>query len=122
MTELVILAPLAATVVALLGFSVGSFLNVVAYRVPLGLSVVAPPSSCPGCGAEIRARTNCFEEAGTVEASGNLETEPSHHASSRTSLDGGSEANSKSPFSETFVHVCHCTDSTFVPATVIGSS
>ncbi len=58
MTELVILAPLAATVVALLGLAVGSFLNVVAYRVPLGLSVVAPPSSCPGCGAEIRARDN----------------------------------------------------------------
>jgi len=43
---------------AVLGLAVGSFLNVVAYRVPLGLSVVSPPSSCPGCGHEITARDN----------------------------------------------------------------
>jgi leader peptidase (prepilin peptidase)/N-methyltransferase len=51
--------PLAAVVlVAVLGLAIGSFLNVVAYRVPLGLSVVAPPSSCPGCGSAIEARDN----------------------------------------------------------------
>ncbi len=33
-----------------LGAIVGSFLNVVIYRVPAGLSVVSPPSSCPRCG------------------------------------------------------------------------
>jgi prepilin signal peptidase PulO-like enzyme (type II secretory pathway) len=33
----------------LLGLCYGSFLNVVFYRVPLGKSVVAPGSSCPGC-------------------------------------------------------------------------
>lgn len=58
MTELATLAPVLATLVALLGLAVGSFLNVVAYRVPLGLSVVSPPSACPGCHTEIRARDN----------------------------------------------------------------
>jgi leader peptidase (prepilin peptidase)/N-methyltransferase len=33
----------------LLGFAVGSFGNVVAYRVPLKLSVVSPGSACPRC-------------------------------------------------------------------------
>jgi len=32
-----------------LGSMVGSFLNVVIYRLPLGLSVVTPPSHCPHC-------------------------------------------------------------------------
>jgi len=32
-----------------LGTMVGSFLNVVIYRLPLGLSVVTPPSHCPHC-------------------------------------------------------------------------
>jgi prepilin signal peptidase PulO-like enzyme (type II secretory pathway) len=32
----------------------GSFLNVVIYRVPLGLSIVSPPSSCPKCGHMIK--------------------------------------------------------------------
>jgi leader peptidase (prepilin peptidase) / N-methyltransferase len=41
-----------------LGLLVGSFLNVVVHRVPAGLSVVSPPSSCPGCGHQVRARDN----------------------------------------------------------------
>ena len=49
--------PLAALGVAL-GLVVGSFLNVVAHRVPLGRSVVAPPSACPACGHPIRPRDN----------------------------------------------------------------
>ena len=36
---------------ALLGLAVGSFLNVVVWRVPRGESVVRPPSACPACGA-----------------------------------------------------------------------
>ena len=31
----------------------GSFVNVVVYRVPLGMSVVRPGSHCPGCGAPV---------------------------------------------------------------------
>ncbi|WP_432540388.1 prepilin peptidase [Kineococcus sp. SYSU DK002] len=42
----------------LLGVLVGSFLNVVVHRVPLGLSVVRPASRCPGCGHEVRRRDN----------------------------------------------------------------
>lgn len=41
-----------------LGLIVGSFLNVVIYRVPLGLSVVRPPSACPTCDHQIAARDN----------------------------------------------------------------
>jgi leader peptidase (prepilin peptidase)/N-methyltransferase len=36
------------------GLVIGSFLNVVAYRVPLGRSVVSPPSACPACAHQIR--------------------------------------------------------------------
>jgi leader peptidase (prepilin peptidase)/N-methyltransferase len=43
---------------ALLGLLVGSFLNVVVWRVPLGRSVVSPPSACPACGHPVRARDN----------------------------------------------------------------
>ena len=47
------------TVVAgVFGLAVGSFLNVVIYRVPVGESVVSPPSKCPSCGASIRNRHN----------------------------------------------------------------
>jgi leader peptidase (prepilin peptidase) / N-methyltransferase len=41
-----------------LGLIVGSYLNVVIYRLPLGMSTVLPRSRCPGCGAAIRARDN----------------------------------------------------------------
>ncbi|MBN2858258.1 MAG: prepilin peptidase [Candidatus Delongbacteria bacterium] len=36
------------------GMIFGSFLNVVIYRVPNGLSIVSPPSSCPKCGHMIK--------------------------------------------------------------------
>lgn len=42
----------------LFGIIVGSFLNVVIWRVPRRESIVRPRSSCPGCGHEIRARDN----------------------------------------------------------------
>jgi len=47
-----------AVLVGVLGSAVGSFLNVVAHRVPRGLSVVNPPSACPDCGTPIRNRHN----------------------------------------------------------------
>ena len=40
------------------GLAVGSFLNVVAYRVPREESVIRPPSACPSCGTAIEARDN----------------------------------------------------------------
>jgi leader peptidase (prepilin peptidase)/N-methyltransferase len=43
---------------ALLGLSVGSFLNVAVHRLPRGMSVVHPPSHCPSCGTELRAVDN----------------------------------------------------------------
>jgi leader peptidase (prepilin peptidase)/N-methyltransferase len=47
-----------AVFAGVLGLAVGSFLNVVVYRVPLGRSVVRPASRCPRCGAAIRRRDN----------------------------------------------------------------
>lgn len=41
-----------------IGTCVGSFLNVVAYRMPLGLSIVWKPSFCPQCQHPIRMRDN----------------------------------------------------------------
>jgi leader peptidase (prepilin peptidase) / N-methyltransferase len=41
-----------------LGLIVGSFLNVVIYRVPRDLSIVRPGSACPGCGTPISPRDN----------------------------------------------------------------
>ncbi|HEY9497727.1 MAG TPA: prepilin peptidase [Terrimesophilobacter sp.] len=40
------------------GLLIGSFLNVVVYRVPAKRSIVSPPSSCPQCGAQIRWSDN----------------------------------------------------------------
>jgi len=50
----------AAGVAALgvLGLIIGSFLNVVVWRIPRGESIVSPPSACPRCGHRIRARDN----------------------------------------------------------------
>jgi leader peptidase (prepilin peptidase) / N-methyltransferase len=45
---------LAVVVLAWLGLSVGSFLNVVIHRLPRKSSVVRPGSRCPGCGYELR--------------------------------------------------------------------
>ena len=42
----------------LLGLIFGSFLNVCIYRMPQGLSVVAPRSACPQCKTPIRAYDN----------------------------------------------------------------
>ena len=42
----------------LVGLVVGSYLNVLVHRLPLGRSTVRPRSRCPACGAAIRARDN----------------------------------------------------------------
>ena len=47
-----------AAACALLGLLVGSFLNVVIWRVPRKESVVAPRSHCPGCDEPIAPRDN----------------------------------------------------------------
>lgn len=43
---------------SLVGLVIGSFLNVVAHRVPLGRSVVRPGSACPDCNTPIRSTDN----------------------------------------------------------------
>jgi len=40
------------------GLLIGSFLNVVIYRVPAGRSIVSPPSVCGSCHAPVRSRDN----------------------------------------------------------------
>lgn len=52
------LGPLLVGAVGILGLVVGSFLNVVACRVPVGASVVRPGSACPACSSPIRPRDN----------------------------------------------------------------
>jgi leader peptidase (prepilin peptidase)/N-methyltransferase len=47
-----------AAVVFAPALAIGSFLNVVASRLPAGRSVARPRSACPHCGAEIRSRDN----------------------------------------------------------------
>ena len=42
-------------IVGLLGLLIGSFLNVVIFRVPRGESIVTPGSHCPACGHTLRA-------------------------------------------------------------------
>lgn len=40
------------------GLVIGSFLNVVIYRVPAGMSIVAPGSACPECNSPVSPRDN----------------------------------------------------------------
>ena len=48
----------AIAVAGLFGLIVGSFLNVVAHRVPRGASLVKPRSACPDCGTPVRPYDN----------------------------------------------------------------
>lgn len=52
------MATLTVVFVALFGLVFGSFLNVVIHRLPRDMSLAKPPSSCPGCGARIKAYDN----------------------------------------------------------------
>lgn len=47
-----------AIAAGVLGAAIGSFLNVVAYRLPRGESLSTPPSHCPACGHRVRFRDN----------------------------------------------------------------
>jgi leader peptidase (prepilin peptidase)/N-methyltransferase len=47
-----------ALIVGVFGSFIGSFLNVVAYRVPLKRSIVSPPSACTECAIPIKAYDN----------------------------------------------------------------
>jgi leader peptidase (prepilin peptidase) / N-methyltransferase len=49
---------LAASFAFLSGLAAGSFVSVVAHRVPRRLSIVGPRSQCPSCGTEIAAYDN----------------------------------------------------------------
>lgn len=53
-----IISAAAALIVFAFGASVGSFLNVVAYRIPAGLSIATPPSRCPHCLHKLRKHEN----------------------------------------------------------------
>ncbi|MBA4248300.1 MAG: prepilin peptidase [Microbacterium sp.] len=46
------------TLVGVFGAAIGSFLNVVIHRVPLGVSIVRPPSACAACAAPVRPYDN----------------------------------------------------------------
>jgi leader peptidase (prepilin peptidase)/N-methyltransferase len=48
------LTPLFATWLALLGLVIGSFLNVIIWRLPRNESIVRPGSHCPSCGRPLR--------------------------------------------------------------------
>jgi leader peptidase (prepilin peptidase) / N-methyltransferase len=56
--ELTSLTPLLYVFVGGLGALIGSFVNVVIWRVPQGLSVVRPGSACPKCGHQITPLEN----------------------------------------------------------------
>lgn len=47
-----------AIIIGFFGCLVGSFLNVVIYRIPLKRSIVSPPSACAGCGTQIKSYDN----------------------------------------------------------------
>ena len=51
-------SPLFETFSLLVGLIVGSFANVCIHRIPLGESVVSPPSRCPYCGTLVRPYDN----------------------------------------------------------------
>lgn len=53
-----IITAVVVPIVFALGASIGSFLNVVAYRIPAGLSILSPPSRCPKCFHKLRKHEN----------------------------------------------------------------
>jgi leader peptidase (prepilin peptidase)/N-methyltransferase len=55
---MVLTTPAGAILAAVFGALIGSFLNVVGYRLPRGESVVHPGSRCPGCATPIKPYDN----------------------------------------------------------------
>ncbi|MBW4617464.1 MAG: A24 family peptidase [Desmonostoc vinosum HA7617-LM4] len=55
--DILIVVP-ASLIVLALGASIGSFVNVVVYRLPAGLSILWPPSRCPHCLNQLKAYDN----------------------------------------------------------------
>jgi len=55
---MVALVAFSAIWITALGASIGSFLNVVIWRLPNGMSLVRPKSHCPKCGTPILSRDN----------------------------------------------------------------
>ena len=49
---------MASVIVFALGASIGSFINVVVYRLPAGLSILWPPSRCPHCLNQLKPYDN----------------------------------------------------------------
>ena len=56
--DLALTAPAGLALTAPLGLLIGSFLNVVAYRLPRGESLVTPGSHCTSCGADVKPWDN----------------------------------------------------------------
>lgn len=52
------LALATAIIVFILGSAIGSFLNVIIYRIPAGLSILWPPSRCPKCSHKLKLSEN----------------------------------------------------------------
>jgi leader peptidase (prepilin peptidase) / N-methyltransferase len=50
--------PILLVALGLVGLAVGSFLNAVAHRLAIGMSIVTPRSHCPRCSHPIRVRHN----------------------------------------------------------------
>ena len=54
----IIFNSLVTAIVFVFGSAIGSFLNVVVYRLPAGLSVMRPPSRCPKCLNQLKPYEN----------------------------------------------------------------
>jgi len=57
-TALALPLPITCVIIGIVGLIIGSFLNVVIYRLPREQSIVFPNSTCPTCRAPVRAYDN----------------------------------------------------------------
>ncbi|MBP5976284.1 prepilin peptidase [Brasilonema sp. CT11] len=54
----ILTTPQTSFIVFALGTSIGSFINVIVYRLPIGLSILFPPSHCPHCLNQLKPYDN----------------------------------------------------------------